>query len=66
MKPGRLPEDDPLEQQARAKLRQLSPEAQTARQAEQEGSSRPKQQQAGLVPDPPRAEQAPSGTQRWT
>jgi hypothetical protein len=30
MRPGRLPEDHPEEQEARAKLRQLSPEAQEA------------------------------------
>jgi hypothetical protein len=38
MRPGRLPEDDPREQQARAKLRALSPAAQAKRQQEQHPS----------------------------
>jgi hypothetical protein len=39
MRPGRLPEDDPREQQARAKLRALSPAAQAKRQRDQQTPS---------------------------
>lgn len=35
MRPGRLPEDHPLEQAARAKLREPSPQAQAARAQQQ-------------------------------
>lgn len=57
MKPGRLPQDHPEEQQARARLRELSPEARRKVIQEREPTTTPLDTSTPVPSTPP---------QRWS